>query len=35
MHRIYNVARLDSEMLRERDSKLGELCRLGHEHGYW
>lgn len=35
LHRIYNEARFSLGLLRDHDSKLGELCRLGHEHGYW
>jgi len=35
LHNIYNVARFNLEMLRDRSSKLDGLCRKGHEHGYW
>jgi len=35
LHNIYNVARFNLEMLRDRSSKLDGLCRTGHEHGYW
>jgi len=35
LHQIYNETRLDFEMMCKRADKLDELCRLGHEHGYW
>jgi len=35
LHRIYNETRFSMDLLRGHASKLDELCRLGHEHGYW
>lgn len=35
LHRLYNEVRFSLDLLRGHYSKLDELCRLGHEHGYW